>query len=396
MDLENKIAVAGPLTGASAGPRNILDQLRIDFEKQSFPWIGDFKDFALGYLTFASTLHARVKSIASPVGSFVMGSTSSGKTQFLEALRKLFPEEIIINLTTASARSFIYQCKNDPYYLNGMVIFVEEMAGLQDEDIQYLLRTLVTKGEARHTTVSGGEVQIIDVIAGISLQSTGLKQDLLREDTMNRMVLFKSDDSNDMTKKVIANIKRRYIGHGDEGSDYTTYKSFFRKLKPYKVSIPYADRIQFKITNTENRRLAKIFMDLLATVALVHQAEREIIYDKGVLISDIKDFHILHDLISKDPSVGLDSKLNRCERAVFKVIDDMQHKDSILIDDIKAAKPGFVEGKFAGYGGTSIRTTLGSLKDMGLIEASTIGKKMHVKLARGNIPNDWGVVGLAD
>ena len=382
--------------GAVSERGEIFGKLQNDFERGAFPWIGNYKDFALGYITISSTLHAFVDSPARPIGSFVIGSSSSGKSQFLETLCNLFPDEMIINLTTASPRSFIYQCKNDPYFLNGKVVFVEELSGLKDEEVQYLLRTLITKGKSRHTTVAGGEVQAIDIVGGISLQSTGLKQDILREDTMNRMVLFKSDDSNAMTEKVVENIKNRYMASmtSVSVSSPSQYQSFFRSLKPYKVAIHYADRIQFKITNTENRRLTKILMDLLATVALINQKERMIIDD--TVISDTQDFAILFDLVTEKISDQINLKLNRCEKAVYDTILGLKYDDFFDLKDISSAKPGFVEGRFKGYGLTSIKMATSTLSEMGLLEAAKVGKKLHFKMKKNSSENYWGVIGLRD
>ena len=177
---------AGATAATMKAGATFFAKLKDDFTSGRFPWIGSYEDFALGYVTFASVLHANVKSAAKPVGAFVIGDTSTGKTQFLEALCALFPTERVINMTTASTKSLIYECREDPYYLNGKVVFVEELSGIKNLEIQYLLRVLLTKGHAVHTTVLNGQAENIAIHGAISLQSTGLGTDQLRDDTMNR------------------------------------------------------------------------------------------------------------------------------------------------------------------------------------------------------------------
>lgn len=381
--------------GASDG-QDILGLLKRDFERGRFSWIGDYKDFILGYITFASALHAWADTIANPVGSFVVGSSSSGKTQFLECIKGLFPDEMVINLTTASPKSLIYHCKDDPYFLRGKIVFVEEMSGLQDEDIQYLLRTLVTKGQAKHTTVQGGAVQIINIIGGISLQSTGLSCDVLRDDTMNRMVLFNSDDSDKMTSKVVDNIKNRYLNEPKPDDDriLPNYKNLFRKLTPYRVVIPFANRIKVQITSTENRRLTKIFMDLLATVTLLNQRSRIIDEQEKTVLADEKDFYFLFDLISKKSSSPVEIKLSVCEQAVFRAAYRLGEEGAFTYADVKESRPGHILGRFNGYGATSIKNSLKYLSDIGLLGFTNSGKKKFYFLSRKENVNPWGIIGL--
>ena len=45
------------------GTATFFNRLKADFEADSFDWVGNFSDFALGYLTFASTILARVKIV---------------------------------------------------------------------------------------------------------------------------------------------------------------------------------------------------------------------------------------------------------------------------------------------------------------------------------------------
>lgn len=251
----------------------IFTSLEKDFNDKAFSWIGHFEDFALCYLSFASILHAKTDSNILPVGSFVIGKTSTGKTEFLESVAKLFPEDRVLNLTSSSSKALYYECRYDPKYLNGKVVFVEELAALKDPELQYLLRVLLTKGYATHTTVINGESEKIEIRAEISLQSTGLDMDHLREDTMNRLILFNSNDSETMTRRVVESVASRYEKK-DQVADRKVlgrYKEFFESLRPMDVMIPYARKIKFDTSSHVTRRASKQFFDLLATVTLLNR-----------------------------------------------------------------------------------------------------------------------------
>lgn len=350
---------------------DIFKRLKEDFDKGLFGWIGPFEEFALGYLTFASILHAEVDGVASPVGSFVIGETSTGKSQFLESIALTIPPEKIINLTSASAKALIYECRSNPYYLNGKVVFVEELSGLKNPEVQYLLRVLLTKGYAMHTTVLSGEAEKIEIYGAISLQSTGLTTDSLRDDTMNRLVIFESDSSAEKTASVIEEIKGRYSRPAIKKEvDFSLYHDFFGSLTPRPVIIPFIDRISFDSSQFETRRASKIFLDLLSTVALLNQRRRKV-DGAGNVVSDPEDLDLLLSFSKKKKS-GPSFTLSPSQEAVYFAIQRLSCYDGFTYQDILSQNPHDGDGKT--YELSSIKKSVARLKDLGIIEVSRAGR----------------------
>ena len=350
---------------------DIFEKLKEDFDKGLFGWIGPFEEFALGYITFASILHAEVDGVASPVGSFVIGESSTGKSQFLESIALAIPPEKIINLTSASAKALIYECRTNPYYLNGKVVFVEELSGLKNPEIQYLLRVLLTKGYAMHTTVLSGEAEKIEIYGAISLQSTGLTTDILRDDTMNRLVIFESDSSAEKTASVIEEIKSRYSRPAIKKEvDFSLYHDFFGSLTPRPVVIPYIDRISFDSSRFETRRASKIFLDLLSTVALLNQRRRKI-DSAGNIVSEPEDLDLLLSFSKKKKSEP-SFTLSPSQDAVYSAIQRLSCADGFTYQDILSQNPHDGDGKT--YELSSIKKAVSKLKELGLLEVVRLGR----------------------
>ncbi len=351
-------------------------RLQADFEGGALGWVGDFKDFALGYLTFASTLLARVPNThARPVGAVVIGETSTGKTELANSLMRLFSDDHVICVTSLSAKSLIYRCIEDPHCLNGKVIFVEELSGLRNEDLQYLLRILVTRGEVRHVTVVNGKPVEIRAKGHISLQTTGLPTDRLRDDTMNRLVTIHSDSTPQMTARVISEIKKRYSADAQSSIQKTKsldwYKAFFNHLRPYRVVVPFAEDLPLNGSEPESRRMSKIIMDLLCTVALINQKERVI--ENGFLIAEREDF----DIISGFLKVATKShNLSSRDKTVFDAIKQLPNAPGFSYDDVISMKPGDGSAVDGGYSLTSVKYALASLVDAGVVKE--IGRKNRV------------------
>jgi len=388
MDIETSVNRVGgdflKSISAETPIRNVFKAIEGDFKNGEFAWVGDWREFALGYITFASILHAHNDSHAKPVGSFVVGKTSTGKTQFLDALCELIPEELIVRLTSASSKSLIYECREDPHRLNGKIVFVEELTGLKNPEIQYLLRVLVTKGKASHTTVLAGVNERIEIEGSISLQSTGLLGDELRDDTMNRMVLFHSDQSQQMTKRVIEDIKGRYNG-GCSGnrSSLLQYHKFFLELASHPVIIPYTDKIHFDTSTHENRRAAKIFMDLLSTVALLNQSDRE--FDGKHVISEIEDLEILLKLSELDSNSEPD--LTPSQIIILSAAKDIGG-ETFTYQDLAA----HLSLKDIDYEISSVKKAVSKLRDFALIKVVSHSRPVVLSLDTKKAGNRFGVV----
>ena len=368
---------------------NLFANLKSDFDAGKFSWVGPYNDFALGYLSFASVLNAHVDTHAMPVGSFVIGKTSTGKTQFIDSLSDLFPSELIIPVTTSSAKALIYECKKNPTYLKGKVVFVEELSGLRNPEIQYLLRVLLTKGYAVHTTVHGGSSERVEVFGKISLQSTGLNQDGLRDDTMNRLLIFKSDDSREKTKEVLKSIRSRYLNPGrkmiDTFANFSQYHDFFKSLKPYRVKIPYADKIDFDPENHESRRLSKIFFDLLTTVTLINQQNRQVDCE-GDLISEMVDFEQLMEFSSTPLDIEM-PRLSPSHQSVWDIVKNFS--DNFSYQDIEALDPCDETG--APYEISSIRKGVQKLIQFGLVELVSNGRPVKFRVKKASLFNRFGI-----
>ena len=367
--------------------RGILGVIDFLFERDHFSFVGNCADFKLTYLTQASVLHANIRhGQIKPVGTFVVGETSTGKTELIYSVAKLFPENIKVNLASMSSKALIYSCIDDPRYLNGKILLVEELTGLEDPDLQYLLRVLVTKGRASHHTVIGGQTHQIEIIGSISLQSTGLPKDSLREDTMNRMVRLSTDGSSGQTNAVLNRIKSSYIKDKRDSANHSKLESlfhnYFLSLESFEVSIPFADKIVFNSNKPVQRRKAKIFLDLLATVCLLNQHQRKV--ENGILIAEEEDFHTLIGITSNASDCS-DKSFSKSEKTIFNSAKKAFNRNYFSTEEIAHVRPG-------GYGRTTLKTSISGLVDKGILNRKVINRKAHFCIQKEMLLMDnWGV-----
>ena len=371
--------------------QDIFKKLKDDFSLGRFSYMGRKEDFILVFVTMCSSIHAHSNSISMPLGSFIIGETSTGKTELLYSVAKLFPQNCQVNMSTLSSKSFFYHCKENPDYLNGKIILVEELTGIKDESIQYLLRILVTKGKALHSTVIRGKAEEIPITGAISLQSTGLNEDILRDDTMNRLFSLYTDSSTKMTGLVIDHIKDRYCRKFSKSTDdyFIDYHKYFKSLKPFKVDIPYVRRIKFDTSTPDCRRKAKIFLDMLATVTIMNQHVRHV--EDGMLVATESDFYSLHELLKKVKPIAT-KRLNLKEQTVLDTIEQIENHECITYEDILNKKPSPPNGK--PYDRTTVSLAMKGLKEKRLVESSKDGRSTIFSYLGSRSKATFGVLGL--
>ena len=163
-----------------------------------------------------------------------------------------------------------------------------------------------------------------------------------------------------MTAKVISEIKKRYSANAHSSIQQTHsldwYKEFFNNLRPYPVIVPFAEDLPLHGSEPENRRMSKIILDLLCTVALINQKERVI--DNGTLIADREDFEIISGFL-KDATKKY--QLSARDNAVLESIRSLPNTSEFTYDDVIVTKPGDGAAVDGGYSLTSIKYAISRL-----------------------------------
>jgi hypothetical protein len=112
----------------------------------------------------------------------------------------------------------------------------------------------------------------------------------LDEELLNRCLVLTVDESREQTRRIHAQQRARYTVGGIAGAKrreavLALHRSAQRLLRPYEVHIPWVDRLTFLDDKTRTRRDHLKYLQLIATVALLHQYQREI---RGIACADGK------------------------------------------------------------------------------------------------------------
>lgn len=229
--------------------------------------------------------------------------SASGKTWLTKKILQLFGDEnsdyFIISRLTKSAINYYTDINMD-----GKVIFIEEMQGLDENTAQ--LRVWMSEGSLNLQTVEkvkdeeGNEQNklVTRKTQGqpvfISNQAEGIIEDQLN----NRSWVLSTDVTDTQTGKILDYQDKLTKGiHKVNMIKARKLKEALKLLKPYHFTIPFADRkaMGIPLTTVRSRRDYDKFLTLIKCSAYLHQLQREIVKDeKGneFIICDIKDYEI--------------------------------------------------------------------------------------------------------
>jgi len=101
------------------------------------------------------------------------------------------------------------------------------------------------------------------------------------EELLNRCLVLTVDESREQTRRIHAQQRARYTLGGIRASESRSavlalHRTAQRLLRPLRVFNPYAERLTFLDDKTRTRRDHTKYLQLIATVAVLHQHQREI------------------------------------------------------------------------------------------------------------------------
>jgi len=309
--------------------------------------------------------------------NIIMSSDSaSGKSWVIKRILELFGTEeddyYIISRLTKNAINYFTDVNMD-----GKIVFIEEMQGLDDHTSQ--LRVWMSEGKLSLRTVEkvmneeGQEVNVMvkKTTVGqpvfISNQAEGVIEDQLN----NRSWILSMDVSEKQTSLILDyqdNLSKG-VFKKDE-LKIRIIKDALQQLKPYHFIVPYSDNKAMGIpfTDVRSRRDYNKFITLIKCSAYLHQKQRKIIKDDNdneYIVCDIKDYEIAKQYAQNVLGATF-SGLTLSQIDLINNIKNSSWRDEFMISDLLRV---YGKSQPHWYG------MLKQLVDLGFISADTnIGK----------------------
>jgi len=294
--------------------------------------------------------------------------SSSGKSYVAKRILRLFGTEgrdyYVISRLTKNAINY-YTEQN----MDGKIIFIEEMQGLDENTAQ--LRVWMSEGKLALDTVEkiqneeGIEVNTLvrKTTQGQPVFMTCQAEGMVGSQINNRSWLLSMDLSESQTNDILD--YQDNLNKGDlsfDGLNTRILQDALKQLKPYHFIIPFANykAMNIPINTIRARRDYQKFLTLVKCVTFLHQKQREIITNEQkqeFLVADIKDYDIAREY-SQNVLGATFTGLTIAQIDLLNLIKKSSWSDEFNISDVQ---------RLIEKSGEHIRGQLNQLVDLGFL-----------------------------
>lgn len=238
--------------------------------------VGEENNKLVGYLAAVS------RKLENPLAIIVQSTSAAGKSALMDAVLAFVPPEERVKYSALTGQA-LYYLGGDSNLKHKILAIVEEEGA---EKASYALKLLQSEGELSiastgkdpHTGRMVTQEYRVEGPVMIFLTTTAVDID---EELLNRCLVLTVDESREQTRRIHEQQRARYTLGGIRAGEgraavLALHRAAQRLLQPLRVFNPYADRLTFLDDKTRTRRDHTKYLQLIATVAILHQHQREI------------------------------------------------------------------------------------------------------------------------
>jgi len=253
--------------------KNLLDRILDDFNACGV--VGEHTNKLVGYLACVS------RKLNKPLAVMIQSSSAAGKSALMDAILNFIPEDERIQYSAMTGQSLYYMGDMD---LKHKILAISEEEGA--ENASYALKLLQSEGEVSIAStgkdeVTGDMVTKSYKVEGpvmLFLTTTAIDID---EELLNRCLVLTVNESAEQTHAIHAIQRQQQTLSGllvDNNKTHLIelHRNAQTLLQPLNVVNPYAEQLTFLSDKTRTRRDHMKYLQLINSIALLHQYQRKI------------------------------------------------------------------------------------------------------------------------
>lgn len=250
----------------------LLSKILTDFDRCGV--IGEEVNKLVGYLAAVS------RKLDDPLAVMIQSSSAAGKSSLMEAVLAMMPEEDKVKYSAMTGQSLFYMGEHD---LKHRILAIAEEQGVSQA--AYALKLLQSEGEISiastgKDSTTGKLITHQYRVEGpvmIFLTTTAIEVD---EELLNRCVVLTVNETREQTKAIHTLQRKKQTLEGmlareERSHILKVHQNAQRLLRPLLVVNPYAEKLTFLDSSTRTRRDHVKYLNLISTIALLHQYQRE-------------------------------------------------------------------------------------------------------------------------
>ena len=357
---------------------NLLERILSDFEKCGI--VGEEINKLVGYLAAVS------RKMENPLAIIIQSSSAAGKTSLMEAILAFMPEEERVKYSAMTGQSLFYMGETN---LKHKILALVEEEGA--ERASYALKLLQSEGELTIASTgkdpaSGKHVTHEYRVEGpVMIFVTTTKVDI-DEELQNRCIVLTVNESREQTQAIHRLQRERrtlegLIAKKERAKILEIHRNAQRLLKAIPVINPFAMKLTFLDDRTRTRRDHDKYLNLIETIALIHQFQRPLKtgQESGkpfqyleVELSDIETANRLADEILGRSLDEMSPQTRRLLLLIEKLVMEACQRLNIEKSEYQFSQREVRE--YTGLGNTQVKTHLRRLEELEYLIVYRSGK----------------------
>lgn len=381
--------------------KNLLDRILDDFNACGV--VGEHTNKLVGYLACVS------RKLNKPLAVMIQSSSAAGKSALMDAILNFIPEDERIQYSAMTGQSLYYMGDMD---LKHKILAISEEEGA--ENASYALKLLQSEGEVSIAStgkdeVTGDMVTKSYKVEGpvmLFLTTTAIDID---EELLNRCLVLTVNESAEQTSAIHEIQRQQQTLSGllaDNNKTHLTelHRNAQTLLQPLNVVNPYAEQLTFLSDKTRTRRDHMKYLQLINSIALLHQYQRKIktIENKGELIKYIEvtidDIEVANKLAHEVLGRTLDElppQTRKLLKLIYKMVADACETEKTKQTDFLFSRK--VVREITGWGDTQLKIHLARLAEMEYLLIYRQGQSFKYELLYNGEDDDKSLLcGLID
>jgi energy-coupling factor transporter ATP-binding protein EcfA2 len=285
---------------------DLLDRAAAVMEQLGY--VGEEAPKRLAFLVAVSRL------LAKPLSAIVFAPSGSGKSELLEAVARLMPEESVEFLSRLTPQALFYAGSES---LRHKLVLVDEQVGATEAD--HSIRTLQSRGVLRLAIPVKGKTESFEARGPIALMS-GTTSESINPENLSRCLELVLDDSPAQTERVQVAQRRAAAGKGAPAPDLQVWRDAQRILEPCEVVIPFAEKLSYAARTSADRRGNAKLLGLIMAHGLLCQRQRQR-DPRGRVVATLADYRVIYELLQPTVTREIDGLSPRAAR-LFKLLQE--------------------------------------------------------------------------
>jgi hypothetical protein len=299
-----------------------------------------------------------------PLSVLILSQSASGKSYLVDCVRRLMPQEDVINVTSLSDQALNYLSDLEHKFL----ILGE---AVHSEAVEHQIREMLSGKELSRLVVekdpdSGrmeSRMMKMKVIVSSVMGSTAGG---VNPENASRCFVIHADESREQTEKIHEYQRRRHgveyllTGKGETERIIASHKAAQKLLRNIPVVNDFAPHLNFPSSLMRSRRDHERFLDLIDAVCFLRQYQKEEEVKDGVTFIrfDLKDYEIAYSIMVNGVLLSTMEELPKGARLLYEQVRSWVRKAAkekkLKVTDLRFTQRQVREATGLGHSWTAV------------------------------------------